>query len=379
MNSSALAIQNAQRIALINPTKFLGNLLLAGGMMQQLNHWCALNDKKLLIVLDESFAELFGEAFPGADVVFYPRKALLPGAPKITAVRALLACIRQIRAFAADVAFNIEEDSVCHRLTHFSGAAWKVSSTTHRYHLGFNQVLDVTRSQRQHTEQLIWYSYREVLAILGVPVHGDPSYAQLNLQSPDAGMIARFKHLGVNVVRPLLLVHAGASKSYKQWPVAHFAQVAAMAIDSGFQVVLLGAGQIDQQANSLILAELQHCSALQATDEPADCIDTANQLSLIELAMLMSMSHKILGNDSGPSHLASALGVPGVVIFGPTDLAIWRPLGAQTTVLDSKSSCEARCTRHHCRLNYRCLSDITPQRVIEQLNLADNSAEGKHL
>jgi ADP-heptose:LPS heptosyltransferase len=379
VNSSELAMHKARRIALINPTKFLGNLLLAGGIIQQLSHWCAEHDKKLLIVLDESFSGLFSHAFPGTQVIFYPRKALLPGSPTLTAMRAWLACIRQIRAFAADVAFNIEEDSVCHRLTHFSGAGWKVSSTTHRYHRGFNQVLDVARSQRQSAEQSIWYSFREVLTVLGVPVRGDPSYVQLNLSPPDASLLARFKHLGLNDHRPLLLLHAGASKAYKQWPVAHFAHVAGMAIDAGYQVVLIGAGQIDQQANLLIRNEIRSRFQLQSTEALAACIDLCNQLSLCELAGLISISQKLLGNDSGPSHLASALGVPGVVIFGPTDLAIWRPLGAQTTVLDSKSSCEPTCTRHVCRLNYRCLSDITPQLVIERLELAATNTQGKHL
>ena len=378
MNSSELAMHKAQRIALINPTKFLGNLLLAGGIIQQLSHWCAMHNKQLLIVLDESFSGLFSHAFPGTQMIFYPRKALLPGTPTLTAVLAWIACIRQIRAFSADVAFNIEEDSVSHRLTHFSGAAWKVSSTTHRYQRGFNQVLDLARSQRQCTEQSIWYSFREVLAVLGVPVRGNPCYAQLNLNPPDASVIARFNNLGLQDHRPLLLIHAGASKAYKQWPVAHFTQVTAMAIDAGYQVVLIGAGQIDQQANSLICDKIHSHFQWQATAAPAACIDLCNQLSLVELASLISISHKILGNDSGPSHLASALGVPGVVIFGPTDLAIWRPLGAQTMVLDGKSSCEPTCTRHVCRLNYRCLSDITPQHVIEKLDLAVTNTQGRH-
>jgi len=379
VTSSELAMHKAQRIALINPTKFLGNLLLAGGIIQQLSQWCAAHDKMLLIVLDESFSGLFSHAFPGTHVVFYPRKALLPGAPKIMAVLAWLACMRQIRDFAADVAFNIEEDSVCHRLTHFSGAAWKVSSTTHRYHRGFNQVLDVERRQRKSPEQSIWYSFREVMTVLGIPIRGDPSYVQLNLNPPDASLLARFKHLGLTGNRPLLSLHAGASKAYKQWPVAHFTQVTAMAIDAGYQVVLIGAGQVDQRANSLIYNEIRSRFQLQPTETLAACIDLCNQLSLCELAGLISISQKILGNDSGPSHLASALGVPGVVIFGPTDLAVWRPLGAQTTVLDSKSSCEPTCTRHVCRLNYRCLSDITPQHVIETLDLTATNTQGKHV
>ena len=379
VNFSKQAMQDAKRIALINPTKFLGNLLLAGGLIQQLGDWCVRHDKQLLIVLDEGFEELFSGAFPAAQYVFYPRKALLPGLPIWAALRVWLKCIRQIRAFNADVAFNIEEDSVSHRLTHFSGARWKVSSTTHRYHFGFNEVMDVVRNHRPASEQSIWYSFADVISSLGVPVLGVPAYVHLHLDRHDTERMSRFQRLGLSARHPLLLMHAGASKSYKQWPAAHFSDVAHRAIQSGYQVVLIGAGARDQQVNLQIGTEVRRRFQLLNGDEVADCIDLCNQLSLLDLASLMLISHQILGNDSGPSHLASALGLSGVVIFGPTDLAIWRPLGEQTAVMDSKSSCEASCTRHHCRLNYRCLSDITPQRVIEQMNLAEESTKGKPL
>ncbi|MDP2285431.1 MAG: glycosyltransferase family 9 protein [Pseudohongiella sp.] len=356
---------NAQRIALINPAKFLGNLLLAGGLIQQLDSWCALHNKQLLIVLDESFAELFTGAFPSAQLVWYPRKALLPGAPRFAAIRAWLGCVRQIRSFNADLAFTIEEDSVCHRLTHFSGARHKVSSTIHRYHLGFDQVLDISRSQRPTGEESVWYSIRDVFAALGIPVQGKPAYVNLQIDPPDNQLMARLAHSGLDFKRPLMLMHAGASKGYKQWPSDHFVQLARLSVKAGYQIALIGAGRSDEAVNAHIMLELG------TGDAYPDYVDLCNQLSLLELARLMRISNKIVGNDSGPSHLASALGVPGVVIFGPTDIRIWRPLGPATEILSLKSVCEATCTRHQCRLNYRCLSEITPQSVFDNLVLSD--------
>ena len=85
----------------------------------------------------------------------------------------------------------------------------------------------------------------------------------------------------------------------------------------------------------------------------------------------------MVGNDSGPSHLASALGVRGVVLFGPTDLAIWRPLGQNTTALQHKELCAADCTRHHCPQQYACLHSITPQEVLAALALSADGADAK--
>jgi ADP-heptose:LPS heptosyltransferase len=52
-----------------------------------------------------------------------------------------------------------------------------------------------------------------------------------------------------------------------------------------------------------------------------------------ELAALLASAGGVLGNDSGPSHLAALLGTPVVVLFGPSDARVWRPVGAGVRVL----------------------------------------------
>ncbi|MDO9519813.1 MAG: glycosyltransferase family 9 protein [Pseudohongiella sp.] len=365
--------RSATRIVLVNPTKFLGNLLLSGGLIQQLCQWCTRHDKRLLLVLDEGFKDLVDGVFPGAELVFYPRKALLPGAPVVAGVKAWWRCVAAIRRFRADLAFTIEEDSVCHRLTHFSGARYKVSSTSHRYHFGFDLVLDIARSGRSAHEASIWFSIRDVFRALGIPAEGEPAYLVLPSRPPAEALLQRLDSSGVVSEKPLLLIHAGASKPYKQWPPQQFAELIGIAARRGYQVCLVGAGGADQRINREVLAALM--SAAVGSGQRVDlvtgiaCTDLCNQLSLTELASLMSVSARMLGNDSGPSHLASALGVPGVVIFGPTDVDIWRPLAANTVVLEKKLLCGSTCSRHHCPLAYRCLSEISATEVAGRLAL----------
>lgn len=355
-------VSEARRIALINPTKFLGNLLLSGGLIQQLATWCQATDRQLLLVLDESFAKLTEGAFPGVQCIYYPRKALLPGAPRLAGFKAWWRCVSAIRAFNADLAFTIEEDSVCHRLTHFSGARIKVSSTVHRYHWGFDQVLDIPRSGRDANEASIWFSVRDVMQAIGVPVSGPPAYLQLPISVAPDEADRWLPTLGLHPEKPLLLIHAGASKTYKQWPVPAFASVAEAALQKGYQVALIGAGKADQAINQQLMEHLR--SVMRDSNL---CQDLCNRLDLVALARLMRCAHRMIGNDSGPSHLASALGVPGVVIFGPTDIEVWRPLSAQTTVLEHKYECAVDCSRHHCRSGYRCLSGISPHEAMQVL------------
>lgn len=365
---------NPQRIALINPTKFLGNLLMAGHLIQTFCQYCQQHNVQVLVVLDETFAELFADAFAGARLVLYPRQAL-NGKNRIAGLRGWLRCVKKIRAFRADIAFTIEEDSVCHRLTHLSGARYKVSSTVHRYHYGFDEVLDIARSGRASDESSIWFSFCEVFQRLGFPVATLPRYVEL---APPVARAEWLTALGLDArggpdanARPVAVIHAGASKPYKRWPLEHFVTLARLLLQRGYQLALIGAGSPDAEANQAIVRQLGNSASIPGESSSgvrgADCVDLCNRLSLAALASLLTQISLIVGNDSGPSHLASALGVRGAVIFGPTDVSIWQPLSAHTRVLHNKSACLPDCTRHHCQSDYLCLQSIGPAQVMAAL------------
>lgn len=356
-----------RRLALINPTKFLGNLLLAGELIQHLSAWCQRERISLLLVLDASFRELMHDSFPGVEIVYYPRQALRGSVPDWQGVRQWWQCVRQIRKFRADLAFTIEEDSVSHRLTHLSGARYKVSSTPARYRCGFDEVLDVSRTQRPSGQESIWYSFAEVLQRLDLPVPSRPGYLKLELPAADDVFLATLRDAGVTPDRPYAVLHAGASKLYKQWPVEHFTELTQLLLTRGYQVLLIGAGARDKEVNQDIYRSVVTSITASASASGPTCIDLCNRLSLRELAQVLRMAALMVGNDSGPSHLASSLGVPGVVIFGPTDIPIWRPLGRHTTVLDNKALCDVTCTRHRCPTSYLCLRSVTPQDVMNAL------------
>jgi len=86
------------------------------------------------------------------------------------------------------------------------------------------------------------------------------------------------------------------------------------------------------------------------------------QLSLLTLAAIISKVRFFLGNDSGISHLAAALGIPSFVIFGPTNVNIWKPWGKRVEVFAPVVSC-APCSdeeRRNC-LDRICLKSIKPK------------------
>src|SRR5690606_35754835 len=107
--------------------------------------------------------------------------------------------------------------------------------------------------------------------------------------------------------------------------------------------------------------------SLEAEGLSAAVSNLCNRLSLAELAALFTLATAAVGNDSGPFHLAASLGLPGVVIFGPTLAPIWRPLGDTSTLLQCRDACAPNCQRRQCFRNYACLKAISPEMVMKEL------------
>ncbi len=355
MPVSTLPLQ-PKRIILVNPTRYLGNLLIAGGLIQDFATQCVERNIAFKLVVDAMFAELLAPVLPADTLILYPRRQIKQ-ARGWRKLQAYWRCLQQIRSFNADIAFNIEEDSVSHRLTLWSGAKFRMGCSSTRHGSGYHYVVPVNFAARPLHQQHRWYSFQEVFAALGLPA-AQPGYLRLPQQPLAADLRARLQSLGVDFGKQQVVLHAGATKDYKKWPSRYFAELCQGLQRADRQVVFIGAGQ-DAAEIAAVLAQV-----------PLSCtgiVNLCNQLSLAELAQYFPGVSAIVGNDSGPFHLAAAQGVAGRVIFGPTSVALWGPLSSKTSVLKSAETCSAACTKQGCIHQHRCLTSITPQQVLEQL------------
>jgi len=110
------------------------------------------------------------------------------------------------------------------------------------------------------------------------------------------------------------VVHVGAASASRRWPVERFARVAAALRAAGERVVLSG-GPAD--------AERAHATAALAGVPAGDVL--AGRTGLLELAALVAGARRVVCGDTGVGHLASAYGVPSVLLFGPVAPAAWGP------------------------------------------------------
>lgn len=165
----------------------------------------------------------------------------------------------------------------------------------------------------------------------------------------------------------------GKNAVYKQWPADRFAQLAGRLIKNlDAHVVLLGSTD-EKPISDIIVNDVQSRWGLKPTYFPASIINLTGKLSLEELAAVIKELKVLVCNDGGPLHMAVALGVKTVSIFGPVDDKVYGPypLSGDHIVIKKDLSCRP-CYENFrfkgCLNNRKCLEDITVEEVYKQVN-----------
>ncbi len=131
--------------------------------------------------------------------------------------------------------------------------------------------------------------------------------------------------------RPLVCIHAGAGNDLKAWPAASFRELIDLLVERDeVQVALIGG-----PAESALSDEI-----LRGVREPTRSRNLAGKLKLDEIPDLFLRASLFIGNDSGPKHIAAALGVPTVGIHsGNIDAREWGPVGPHAVAVWRQTSC----------------------------------------
>ena len=160
----------------------------------------------------------------------------------------------------------------------------------------------------------------------------------------------RLRALGIRLDRPLFGIHAGGLYGRaKHWGDDRYGDVASRLRADGFDVVLLTSPGERDQAESIAAS----CDGLPIIGGDGD---------VLQLASAISHCSVIITNDSGPLHLAAALAVPSVSIFGPTDPGRTVIPGA-TRVIQKEIGC-GPCYQKECPLrHHRCMTEISVDEV----------------
>jgi len=212
------------------------------------------------------------------------------------------------------------------------------------------------RERMAGTQPHVTDRYLEPLRRFGVaPAHTVPEL----VVSPERLSAVRGLLLaaGVRVPDRIAVVVPGARWPNKRWSPASFAAVAAGLRDVESLEPVIAGDASDQEAAEAVRALI-----------PGGAPQLAGRTGLMELAALLKLARVVIANDSGPAHLAAAVGAPVLALFGPTHEAFgFAPRGERIRVISRALDCRP-CTVHggrRCSRRRRaCLDDIAPAAVL---------------
>jgi len=156
---------------------------------------------------------------------------------------------------------------------------------------------------------------------------------------------------GVHGDSLIIGLHPGAQKTYKQWPLRNFIETGNRLMkDLGCRIVVTG------DSKEKILCE-------ELASKVTGAVSVAGRTSLRETAAIIERMSLFITNDTGPMHIAFALGTPTVALFCPTDPELCGPYHAKNAVVIKKPVICTPCTGKNCSTPV-CMEQITVEEVI---------------
>lgn len=325
MGDSILARLGPDASVVLVRLRSLGDTVLATPAFALLRR--TLPGARVHVAMDERFADLL-EGQPDIDGV-------LRIAPQ-AGIAAKAKLLQRMRALRPDLCVDMHGGSTAAWLTALSGAGCRAGFAHFRQSWAYNVripraqvVLGLAADARVHTAE----HHAAAMIHLGA-APGEIPGARLAAKPPRAD-------------RPYAVIHAGAAYFTKAWPFPHFLSLASeiRELHELEPVFVAGPGE-------------------EHLDKQVSGFQVHKDLPLADLMSLMAGADLFVGNDSGPSHLAAAFGVPCVTIFGSSDSAAWHPWRTPHRVVETAWPCKpCRGDRCYAFDAPRCILSVAPDTV----------------
>src|SRR6266550_216081 len=184
-------------------------------------------------------------------------------------------------------------------------------------------------------------------------VQPDASLEVSDLRKDEARYL--LQRQGVHGEWPIIALCPGSINSRaKRWPAESYAVLADRCVDTlGAQVLLIGS-KADLEVSRQVVDRMHN--------KP---IVLTGQTDIAEAVAVLSVADLLITNDTGPAHMAAALGRPTLVIFGPTNPLTTRPFSPFAEIIRHPPEC-APCMLRDCPIDHRCMTAITPDEVFSR-------------
>ncbi len=262
---------------------------------------------------------------------------------------ATVAFARSLRPHRFDTALVLHPSNRAHWIPFLAGIRRRVGYDRKQPWLLTHRVPHTKQEGQKHESE---YAV-EMLRVFGVQPGPPEPFVAVQPEAA-ARVTQRLQAAGVPAGATFVAVHPSASCVSKRWMPERFAAVADKLAAPGLRIVLV-AGKEDKP----------HADAVaRAMRSPS--VNLAGQLSIAELIAVLARAKLLISNDSGPVHLAAAVGTKVVVIFGRNQAGLspkrWGPVGQGHVILHKEVGCEV-CLAHNCDIAFKCLTELSVEEV----------------
>ena len=241
----------------------------------------------------------------------------------------VLSFFRTLRKLHADLAVlpNTVSYSVTSAIiTRLSGAPWRAGTESISFgHRASSLALNLTVP---HPGEDLHESERNLAAVRPLGITTDDLSPLYVPSAAEVSFAASFLQ-GIDPGRPVVLVHVGAGKIPNRWPAERFAELIRLLVTQARAVVILTAGPGEER----LIERARQGARLPAAGRESSSLLILRSRSLGELAAVAARVDLYVGNDTGPLHLAAAVGATVLALLGPTEPRRWLPRTPRTHFL----------------------------------------------
>lgn len=223
------------------------------------------------------------------------------------------------------------------------------------FYLNAKKVLVYQKDEKKHAV----INHLETLRALNIDLNLDDIALDLFLDNESEIFAENFFKLNNMVDKKVIALNPGASHSVNRWSVTHFASLINLVENNSTLKVILIGGRED-----LHLAE-----EIIKISESKDVINLVGKINLLELGSILKRCKILVTGDTGPMHIATAVGTKVIALFGAADPKRTGPVGNGHIVIQAKDVKCVPCRKRKCKNSHylECMKKITPEDVFNKL------------
>jgi lipopolysaccharide heptosyltransferase III len=276
-----------------------------------------------------------------------------PAMAEVIVLRSFWGTVRQLRQRRFAIAFNMHGGPTSAFLTRLSGAAVRVCWAQRQFASFYNVQVPIHFPVAGRTDMHTTEHRLQQFLYTGLPEKPlPPATVYVNANAADL-MRQKLAEQRISPGAPYAVLRPGASQANKRWPVERFAGIARWLQETHGIGIVVNLGPGDEHIRDDVKKHFASAVIM-------------NDLDLRGLIALLAGSCLFLGNDTGPTHIAAALGKKCVVIFGASDSRVWSPWKTEYRLIENAFPCK-QCPRGRCdSLSVsQCIQSISFEEVRE--------------